>query len=81
MTKVTLQADIWEISRYTYEIDVDDSKSKEEQAVEAIEKFKAFKNENCSYPLQKEPIGGVLCIDRESNMSEGNVEGIYCNID
>lgn len=79
MAKVKLQADIKEVIRYTYEIDVDDNKSKEEQVLEAIEKFKAFREDNCSCSCQVEPIDDVLCTD-SSFVEEYEVEAIYSDI-
>lgn len=79
MAKITMHADIKEINRYSFTVEVDDNLTDDQQDEQGKAKLKEFLDNNCPYPFQKEAIGGVICDDRESAMSTEDVVSIEVN--
>lgn len=79
MAKITMHADIREINRYSFVVDVDDNLSKEQQDEQGKAKLTEFLNNNDPYPYQKEVIDGVICDDREAAMKTEDVVSIEVN--
>jgi hypothetical protein len=77
--KISLHADILEINRYQFQVEVDENLSQEEQDKQARAKLQAFLDSNCPDPFQSEPIDGVQCDDREAAMQTREVELIDIN--
>jgi len=79
MAKITMTADIREINRYSFVVEVDDNLTEDQQDEQGKAKLTEFLNNNCPYPFQKEAIGGVICDDRESAMRTEEVVSIEVN--
>jgi hypothetical protein len=81
MATITIHADIKEINRYEFNVQVDDNLSKEQQDEQGKGRVKTFLDENIPYPYQNEPINGVLCVDVERGISMEDVVSIEVNED
>ena len=81
MATIIMHADIREINRYSFAVEVDDNLSKEQQDEQGKAKLTEFLDNNCPYPYQREAIGGVICDDREAAMSTEDVVSIEVNED
>jgi len=79
MAKITMTAEIREINRYSFTVEVDDNLSDDQQDEQGKAKLKAFLDNNCPYPFQREAIGGVICDDCESAMRTEETVSIEVN--
>ena len=70
MKKISVHADIKEIVRYQFEVEVDDNLSKEQQDKQAKDKLETFLLHNVPYVFQSTPIDGVKCVDSESQETD-----------
>lgn len=68
MAKIPVIADVREINRYSFTVEVDDNLSPEEQKTQAYFKVKAHLKENCPYSNMGEDDNGVSCGDCEAGM-------------
>lgn len=76
-----MRADIKEVNRYKFDVEVDDNLSKEEQDAQAKARVKTFLENNIPYPFQSEAINGVRCVDCESGISMEETVSIEINQD
>ena len=79
MATINVHANIKEINRYQFEVEVDDNLTEQQQDEQAKAKVAAFLEDNTPYPYQRKPMGGVTCVDRESGMSTEDVVSIEVN--
>jgi hypothetical protein len=79
MAKITMTADIREINRYSFMVEVDDNLTEDQQDEQGKAKLKEFLDKNCPYPFQREAVNGVICDDRESAMRTEDVVSIEVN--
>ena len=80
MAKISVTADVREINRYSFSVEVDDNLSPEEQKNRAYFRVKAHLNENCPYPNMGEDDNGVSCGDRESAIKTEEVISIKADV-
>lgn len=66
MAQIKLYADIREVNRYFFTIEVDDKLSKEHQEIMAAAKLTSHLLENCPKPNDVNLLSDVQCTDRES---------------
>jgi hypothetical protein len=76
MATIKVNANIREVNRYEFIVEIDENLPKEEQHKQAIAKVGSFLDENTPYIYQKEPVNGVLCCDMEASCSGCEVEEI-----
>lgn len=72
-----MSADIREINRFDFLVEVDDNLTSEQEEIVATKKLNDFLLGNAPYPSQSDYQDGVLCIDRESSMSTEETVHIY----
>ena len=75
---VTVQADIWEVNRFTFEVEADDedrfdSDTLKDIAREKLRKYLDYNNPSLNHT---DEATGIVCTDRESGMRSGDVEEI-----
>ena len=75
MATLKLQANIREINKYEFTVEVDNNLTYEEQRAQACDKLKAYLEENIPHPFasDNELITDVRCVDVERGMSTEDV--------
>ena len=79
MATINVHADIKEVNRYQFAVEVDDNLTEQQQDEQAKAKVNAFLEDNIPYPFQDEPVDGVTCIDREDGISMEDVVSVEVN--
>jgi hypothetical protein len=79
MAKITMNAEIREVNRYSFTVEVDDNLTEEQQDEQGKAKLSEFLDNNIPYPFQREAIGGVICDDCETSMRSEEVISIEVN--
>lgn len=76
MKTIAVHANLTEVNRYEFDVQVDENATKEQQDAEAKEKVKRFLAENIPSPNIGSPlfIGGVKCIDVDYGVASVNGE-------
>ena len=77
-TTIGVNAELLEVNRYDFYVEVNSDATEEEQNKEAIAKIKKFLETNLPYPNSKE-IDGICCVDRESAMETKGVVSVTVN--
>jgi hypothetical protein len=77
MKTIKLSADVREINRFDFLVEVDDNLTPVQEVIFATDKLKKFLHSNAPYPSQHNYQDGVLCIDRESSMVTEETVHIY----
>lgn len=79
MATINVHADIKEVNRYQFTVEVDDNLTEQQQDEQAKAKVNAFLEDNIPYPFQHEPVDGVKCVDREDGISQEDTVSIEVN--
>ncbi len=79
MATINVHADIKEVNRYQFTVEVDDNLTEQQQDEQAKAKVNAFLEDNIPYPYQRKPMGGVTCVDCESSISMEDVVSVEVN--
>ena len=77
MKTLKLKADIREINRYEFTVEMDESLSKEDQIIEGTQRLKAFLSNNIPDPHQFQSKDGVMCYDRCAGMETEELVRIF----
>lgn len=76
MSTINLTADLLEVNRYDFTVEVDDNLSTEEAHEVAKSKLKNYLENNCPNIFQYAPEDGIMCVDREAAYSTESVNSI-----